>query len=264
MSLMIVRAERDQFILVEQHHHALQAGVMAQQWKEFPYGKQFRSLVGLATSLHDIGWQPLDHTPMWNMPHKRPYSFVDYPLAPKLDAYKAGVDFVESLDPLAALICSMHYLSFFSSPSNGDDQITEEMFVKHEQSRQKRLSNFLKEVKPTLLEVRVNALEYLQFFDNLSLYLCLNQVGASKDEEHPWFRDGLTLRTTKGEQQQFNLFWTGNNVIIDPFPFIYPFFIFLQQKILPNTTPDPTRFSRQYQQAPFETMVVKIRPRKIS
>ena len=44
-----------------------------------------------AISHHDIGWEELDRSVLWDEKNNCPVSFYDYPLLPKLEAYTRGI-----------------------------------------------------------------------------------------------------------------------------------------------------------------------------
>ena len=111
---MIVRKQGDRFVLFRQHDHALVSADFALRLKR---STGYPSAV-FAIAMHDVGWRPLDREVLWNEEEDRPYSFMDYPLGPKLPAYKAGIDRVAAEDPYAGCLCSMHYASFFEGDSD--------------------------------------------------------------------------------------------------------------------------------------------------
>ena len=84
---MIVRKRGNYFILIKQHDHALIAGEMAAHIDE-PFQPLAKTL--FAISHHDIGWEELDRSVLWDEKNNCPVSFYDYPLLPKLEAYTRG------------------------------------------------------------------------------------------------------------------------------------------------------------------------------
>lgn len=53
----------------------------------------------------------------------------------------------------------------------------------------------------------------LQLFDNISLYICLNEPGVNKEKEHPFFKKGISVPHKFG-LEKLQLFWNSNNEII--------------------------------------------------
>nr|AYQ72090.1 DUF3891 family protein [Cohnella candidum] len=112
---MIIREIQDSFVMVTQHDHALLSGEIAKHFTD-PYfvDGAYRADVELAIREHDRGWIRLDDAPIWNDRDAKPFSFMDYPLLPKLTHYRLGIDEVQAQSEYAALLCSMHYCSFMA------------------------------------------------------------------------------------------------------------------------------------------------------
>lgn len=212
---MIVRVQGDQFVLFKQHDHSRGSGVFAAYWQERP--EPYES-VHYAIENHDIGWNQLDHTILWNEETNRPFSFIDYPLAAKLPAYTSGIDLIERKGAYAGYLCSRHFVSFFRD-SEDDESIR---FVKNERKRQRRLKqSFTPHEKNKLAD----NYRLLKMCDDLSLFICLNEPG---ENTFPWFREG------------FN--WNGNTITpiwkdrstltFSPYPFIQSFEIALPYQLV--------------------------------
>jgi len=212
---MIVLNTKQGMLLFEQHHHALVSGVMAKYWRVDAFiGEHIREQVEYAVAQHDRAWIPLDQLPLWNEDKQQPYAFTDYPMNEKMLRYQEGVNQVEDRSKYGALLCSLHYRSFF--PEKSKDQAIQS-FIDYEEKRQKKLKIELDEkVGDKAIKVHF---DLLQFWDNLSLYCCMNEQGVNKEHELSWFRDGFP--------QQFAFapdgiiaHWHGEDtVVLDPFPF---------------------------------------------
>lgn len=175
---MIVRRRENEFVLIAQHDHALISGEFAAHLAE-PF-EPFASTV-YAISHHDVAWVELDHAVLWNEAKNQPYSFEDYPLAPKLEAYTKGISLVEAKDLYAGILCSKHYASFFDHVSDPAGR----RFREQELARQNKLLKRLSEPEKENLE---SNFRLLQFCDDLSLALCLNEP---QQNTHPWYADGI-------------------------------------------------------------------------
>lgn len=175
---MIVRKQGDRFVLFRQHDHALVSADFALRLKEID---RFHPSAVFAIAMHDVGWRLLDREVLWNEEEDRPYSFMDYPLGPKLPAYKAGIDRVAAEDAYAGCLCSMHYASFFEGVSDP----AAVRFREEELERQERLKAGMKSEERDGLN---RDLRLLKFCDHLSLFVCLNEPGQNR---FPWFREGL-------------------------------------------------------------------------
>lgn len=175
---MIVREKEGCFVLVAQHEHGKISGEFAQRWNEELMPSEPTLY---ATTNHDVAWKSLDLKLSWNPEAGRPYSFIDYPLAPKLEAYTEGIDLVESHSSYAGCLCSMHYASFVKNATE-DSAVS---FREAEERRQERLKRGMGEEEFGNLD---HNLRLLQLCDDLSLFVCLNEPGRN---DFPWYREGF-------------------------------------------------------------------------
>ncbi|WP_162990337.1 DUF3891 family protein [Mesobacillus foraminis] len=203
---MIILEREDEFLMVNQHDHAQVSGEIAQYWKdEYFIGKEKKQQVILAIHQHDRGWMDLDASPLWNVESNRPYSFDDYPVGPKIASYRKAIDEVEQMDKYAGLLCSLHFASFLEE---AEDQPSRD-FCSHEKYRQSFLLN---ELRVSNLDYRYH-LKILKLCDNLSLYLCLNEPGAEKEDEHPFFRNGFPQQFPFAQHKRIHAYWENNQTI---------------------------------------------------
>lgn len=227
---MIVRERADGFVLIAQHDHARLSGWLAAAWgsPHVPAPPSPRAPLVLAASLHDVAWLALDDAPAWNPDAGRPYSFVDLPVEHKLEPYRRGIDLVEAADPYAAYLCSLHYASFFP-PDAAPAGSAAAAFVAGERRRRARLARGLRAAGRAgeLARARYD-LQLLKLWDHLSLYACMNEPGVAKEEEHPWYRDGLppvTVLDPGGGRRRLRLHarWLdGSRIGLWPFPLAEP------------------------------------------
>ncbi|MGV3502290.1 MAG: DUF3891 family protein [Adhaeribacter sp.] len=185
---MIVRETPDSFVLITQHDHARLAGIMAAHWHPdyFP-GPAQRQAVELAVHSHDLAWIVPDRQEAWDAARQRYYSFVDFPLPAKLAHYVRGIDQAVALDAYAGLLCSLHYATF---PDMGATEAGK-TFQLGEQARQEQLRQALQLHSPGQWQQLQEQVQLLKCCDSLSIYLCINEPGVSKAQEHPWYRQGL-------------------------------------------------------------------------
>lgn len=199
---MIVREKSDYYVLIKQHDHGLISGEFARHWAERPRPLG-PTLYAIAN--HDIGWQDLDTSVRWSEESGRPYSFTDYPIEPKLQAYEKGLDFLQAQDPYAAYLCSMHFASFM----RGSENEAEIKFREDEGRRRQRIENALSGEELDNLEYNFRL---LQLCDNLSLFVCLNEPGQNT---HPWYTGGFEFSGTR-----FEPIWEDSGTLrLDPNPF---------------------------------------------
>ncbi|WP_282941352.1 DUF3891 family protein [Paenibacillus sp. RC67] len=218
---MIIRETEHEFIMTTQHNHAGLSGQFAAHFCDDLFlGNAYIPVVLQAIHEHDRAWIRLDQTPIWNDEDHVPFSFSDYPMLPKLVLYKLGIDEVEQINAYAALLCSMHYASFqHIRNSLHPDCIA---FCSGEASRQARLEENLKVPK----EVLERHFHLLQLCDDLSLYVCLNNPGASKEKEHPWYREGFKRSEPlllEGGRRLMAEWISENEIKMTPFPFKHDF-----------------------------------------
>lgn len=181
---MIVRRLEDSFVLVRQHDHGLISGEFARNLnlKIIPENPML-----FAVRNHDIGWRDLDKEIRFNPNTGAPYSFIDHPLEPKLQAYKQGLDQTEAQELYAAYLCSMHYSSFVRNSS-------EPPAVEFRESEERRRTKLERELPQGWLTYAEYNFRVLQLCDNLSLFVCLNRPG---ENTYPPFKDGFEFMERK-------------------------------------------------------------------
>lgn len=255
--MIFVEGEQE-FVMVTQDDHARVSGQIAQALPNawFASEKDRREVV-FAVQEHDRGWIDLDHTPIWNDGKQVPFSFMDYPLRPKLAFYKKGVDEVEAESGLAALLCSRYYVSFFTE---GEMQQPEEAlrYVEEERKRQQRILNELG--LETEQERKTLDLYYLmmQFCDNASLYLCLNHPGARKDEEFPWYRQGFKQRFGSLNHEIIMPEWLSKDEVrLTPFPLSEEITVQLKVKRVNKAKIKQMGLAHAYAQTGIETRKIQ-------
>jgi hypothetical protein len=216
---MIIRKTNDSFLLFPQHAHAKVSGQLAAAWGRDRSASPVSSSLLIAAEMHDCGWIDLDESPIWNETTEAPFSFLDYPQAPKLHAYTRGLNQIQVQDPYAALLCSLHYTSFF--PIESDDKDVQ-VFLNNEADRRGTIS----------IEVGSNPnahglanverdLVWLKLLDDLSLFMCLNAPGSAPEHGIAWYKDGFRpIKLLAGEGPvRIHAAWCGTNQIqLDPFP----------------------------------------------
>jgi hypothetical protein len=203
---MIVQERQDRYVLIKQYDHSLLSGEFARRWAESP--RPFEPTL-YAIANHDVGWKNLDATVSWNEATGKPYSFTSYPVGPKLQAYKEGLDLLERRSPYAACLCSMHFESFV----RGSEDEAEARFREGEIQRQEKLRGVMSVEELENLE---HNFRLLQLCDDLSLFVCLNKPGRN---DYPWFKNGFELEGAK-----FEPVWENSRTLrLDPNPFSEPF-----------------------------------------
>lgn len=246
---MIIREHKDSFIMIEQHHHAHISKKIINKWTDFFLNDDpLSNSVLYAIKMHDFGWDSFDRQPFWNDKVKSPFSFIDFPILPKLTLYTEGVNQVELIDPYAAALCSAHYINFLKNHSTHEVMT----YINKENARIKRISSSF----PTMTKEIFNRhLALLKFADNISLYVCLNDPGVAKSEEHFFFKEGIPIskEINPTNKDLIDAYWINDKTIsLKGLPYIPSFSILLKQKKLLKKDIEKTGFIDQYQSVPYE------------
>ncbi|MDQ0220709.1 DUF3891 family protein [Peribacillus cavernae] len=217
---MVIYEREHDWIMTPQHHHGLLSGHIARHWNPAYIKRTERwSEVIFAIFQHDRAWIDLDETPFWNDGTKEPYSFIDFPLIPKLTFYKKGIDEVERQSPYAGLLCSLHYVSFLV----GSKEPAAMEFSRQEKARQHRLMEQLNLFEVHNKDLLKTHFLMVQFCDDLSLYLCIQEPGTPKAEEFPWFKNGFREIFPFTDGHKIIAEWLDSKqVSLRPFPLAFP------------------------------------------
>lgn len=245
---MIVSSTADSFILIEQDHHAnLAAEIMKKMDSHFtPKDKRWCAVL-FAIAQHDCGWHSFDIQPFFNDEKKMPYSFLDFPTAAKAVLYRHGIDEVARSDVYAALLCSMHYLRFMED----DAQKEAQAFAENERLRQQEIKASIPDFDQETCNLHY---AMLQFADNLSLYICLNAPGAKKENEHPFFKDGLSIAETLQHvfPEKIGIQWEdAETVTMHFFPFMDAIPLVVKQKEIRKKDIAAFGLLKSYEKAPY-------------
>lgn len=251
MIILIIRERKDEFVMIQQHDHASISGDIAKHLrKEFFMNSNIEEVV-IAAYEHDRSWIALDDTAMWNDQTHVPYSFMDYPLLPKLALYKLGLDEIEKISKYACLISSLHYSSFFK------DWVQPECiaFIERENLRQKSILDLVNVNEETIsLHLKI-----LQFCDRLSLYVCLNEPGVEKKGEHSWYREGISYSeffSNKGKNLIFTQWIDEEQISVSNFPFDKVFQTRLRYKTVSKESINNCGIDKAYKKADFKDHLI--------
>ncbi|WP_028595999.1 DUF3891 family protein [Paenibacillus assamensis] len=247
---MIVRESDQHFIMTTQHEHARFSGEIAAHLRSnlFENSNDIEAVV-LAIQEHDRGWIRLDDTPIWNDRAAAPFSFLDYPLLPKLVLYKVGLDEVEAMNDYAALLCSLHYSSFVHIQKS--ERLDCIHFIAHEKERQQQIRARLGELDEHMI---ASHFKLLQLCDDISLYVCMNEPGVSKENEHPWYKEGFE---TIIQDQKINAHWvSANEIRIDPCLFDSEFTVTMKSKHVEKDVINRIGIHAAYQETEWSELTV--------
>ncbi|WP_245948252.1 DUF3891 family protein [Paenibacillus sambharensis] len=253
---MIIRETNHGFILIAQHDHGQLSGQIARHFRPaYIMNQAFTEDVLAAITEHDRSWIALDSVPIWNDKNRAPYSFLDYPLQPKVVLYRYGIDQIEQMNPYAALLCSLHYASFRVFHNTEDEFCL--AFYEHETRRQERLRAQLSPLDSRMVE---SHFRMLQLCDDLSLYVCLNEAGADKKHEHPWYRSGFAGSepfSPDGKGQLSAVWLNQEDIAVTPFPFTANFTASLRYKFVTKELICETGIHEAYTQTEWSWQTVR-------
>lgn len=249
---MIVREQEDAFIMIDQHHHASISSQLYESIKEEFTIKQdhTRNSLRTAIDLHDVGWKPFDSSPMWNDEKNIPYDFITLPNTIKSVLYKNGVDIVAQENNYAALLCSHHYVRFLQKDSNKYSK----QFIQSEKQRQMNIINTFNSFHNNSFSAHY---ELLQFFDNLSLFICLHEMEPSNEDIHFFFKNGIKLPELYGGGI-IQLNWINNRITLDTPIFAEPVSINLRQKAVTKTEINEVGIINAWENTPYETIQLTV------
>ncbi|MCQ6561238.1 DUF3891 family protein [Paenibacillus mendelii] len=247
---MIIRETDTHVVMTAQHEHAQFAGCIASHFLERLFiDPSYRQDTIMAITEHDRSWIRLDETPIWNDRHAVPFSFGDYPLLPKLLLYQYGLDETEAMNEYAALLCSLHYSSFRHIRNSKQPDCM--AFIHNEAERQRRIQAKLNVQDESMVGQH---LKLLQLCDEISLYVCLNEPGATKEDEHPWYREGFE---TLIDDQRLAARWvSGGQIQINPFPFKQAFSAAIHSKHVSKEAIQRLGIDTAYKETPLMEQTV--------
>jgi Protein of unknown function (DUF3891) len=252
---MIIRETQDTFTMIRQNDHAHVSGETIKQFNQnlLKSADLFDDFV-YAAHQHDRSWIGLDETPVWNDRDQIPFTFSDYPLLPKLAFYKIGLDEIGEVNLYAALLCSLHFCSFFSKSRNRDCL----NFLQEEAKRQRVIRQQLPKLDEELLTQHFHL---LQLSDNLSLYFCLNKPGIAKQNEHPWFKHGFknTESFHPGNHPLLAVWVNEQEVTFNTYPFETDFHVSLPYKEVDKRAIRKMGIAAAYEESKLEEHTIFIR-----
>ncbi|WP_301953170.1 DUF3891 family protein [Paenibacillus tritici] len=251
---VICREQDGVLIMTKQHEHGLLAGEFAKWFKEeHTPAEGRRAEVLWAVSNHDRGWIDLDETPFWNDAEGLPYSFLDFPVVPKLTFYRRGIDEIEAQTPYGALLCSSHFERLIEVSGEECPELTQ--YLQDEADRRARIHRGLEQSKPLEEGELYYDARLLQFCDDLSLFLALSKPGSIESEKHPWFVDGFSgseeFSFTSGRAIEAE--WQDTTTLtLTPFPFTKEIEVSFKQRRVSRKAIEDKGIAEAYRNAPEE------------
>ena len=203
---MLIRQRTDgQFEVITQEHHALLSGMLAQAWAQC----HLHPVLVAAITMHDAPWRDVDAEPRFNPETGLPHDFIDYPMDDKIAFYRRGIDRLERIHPYAAYMVSLHYTTFAGTRDV-------ERLQAPERERRDRLETML---EGAFVSGAERALEWVKFFDVLSLHLCLTGPAADPEGIPRWLGDSSSWSTAP-DGTALEVAWRDESTLaVTPWPF---------------------------------------------
>lgn len=259
---MIVRCDRNGWVLITQPAHAWMAGELAAAWGNERFASPLpREAVITATRLHDIGWLAWDAEPRLGE-DGRPVNFLDTTLAETIPVWRRAVEQVSLLDPYAALLVSMHASTIYSRRlERGADPPERRAVLKSQQeehaaiqeSFRLRLSDHADYGPAVEINYLNAAYRWLRACDLLSLVLCVDQMPAVG-----------TINAFLGAQpmEPIQINYSRPRpfeIMLDPTPFAAPLELEVQTRRLTEITfPSQATYLAALEDASWETQTVTV------
>ncbi|MFW5740405.1 MAG: DUF3891 family protein [Myxococcota bacterium] len=207
---MLVQQRTDAFHLIPQNEHALVSGEMARMWRGVANQPDVPALPAvLAIALHDSAWIETDEVPPFDPARGLPHDFQSLPEDRKVALYGHGIDTLESIQPYAALLVSLHYDAFVHESEHPG-------FHQREVRRQQRLKA---QLAPHIGDHQITRdIALLRLLDRLSLRLCLTPPNTVRDRWPSW-----VVAPAKWDEVELRTRWKdGDTLMFSPFPFAVP------------------------------------------
>ena len=245
---MLIRPTTDAtFECLSQEQHALLSGVLAGAWTPSRLDPMLVQIIGL----HDTPWRAHDRTPELDPDAGLPHDFISYPMGPKIEMYREGIDQLEALHPYAAYLVSRHYTTFAGTRDAAE-------LTEPEAERRRRLED---ELADDLVEAADEDLGWIKFFDIFSLHLCLTGPGADPESIPRWLQDP-TGWATAPDETELEIAWSDDATLtVDPWPFAHGQLHFdLHLRILSERSDTEPALLDRWEDAPHRTRPLALVP----
>jgi hypothetical protein len=200
------------WVLISQVDHAHLSGELAEGWREeIPC----RTVVLPTIYRHDDGWRAWEAAPTIDPATGRPRSFLDMPHAKTHEIWQKSIAGVADLGPLAQFMVAEHFCRLRrSGEASGDPQV--QAFLGEFDGRYRQWLAQWQSENPArnTLAVAERAVDWLQFFDLFSLWLCM----ADRTQPHQLTLPGGTNLSLLPVQPG----WNESTLMVDPWPWPQP------------------------------------------
>ena len=206
--------------LISQVEHARVAGELAEHWGAPPFEPLVPRDELVATIFHhDDGWAEWERTPGVDPKHGRPLQFTEMPVTESLVIWQRSIDAVRPLGDLAPWLVSGHFSALLRrsnawQPTRPPESPAAQAFLqRQDHDREVWLAAWQHRDPPhNTNAVAERGLEWLQFFDALSLWLCCSERHEPQSFRVP---SGSTLTFTPSSSIKIRVDpwpWTGREL----------------------------------------------------
>lgn len=155
-----------------------------------------RSELLAAISHHDDGWLDWDMAPQLDPQQGRPLSFLEMPRREMFSIWDRSIDIARGIGRLAAWTVTGHFLRLLEYSQSSEDQALIDAW--REGAHQRRSAWFCEwtnDVAPGVQDAAERAVDWLQLFDVLSLWLCRECPLVSERSHAVIVGEGRPLQT---------------------------------------------------------------------
>lgn len=180
------------WLLVSQRSHAGLAAELACQWATLPKCVPPGAVSDLLRAIrhHDDGWDAWDRHWYDHLDHGVPIAFHEMDPAESNRIWGESIELAKSSGPLVTYLVARHFVRMRERSSSDDAGGASASFIDRNQrlcERSLRTCQATRGWRHADMGLVESAVDGLQFFDNLSLILCLGKVTTSIELTPPAF-----------------------------------------------------------------------------
>ncbi|MBT2669011.1 DUF3891 family protein [Bacillus sp. ISL-4] len=265
---MFVSKHGNEIWLIDQYHHAIQAGEVAAYWGNDEFEAPSPSLI-TAVEKHDIGWVKPDKEVLFDEETGRPINFININVRQHVSFYSNGYNKVLEEDPYAGMLVGMHWIGLYTSRFGYDPTFT----YKIPEDLKEFMQNVVIETQKEWINVKMKYwqfnekrsvfedklwmdYEFLQLMDRMSQLVSLN---THHDKAEAVL--GPVRKNQNGEGIHISVQLPGDgSVVVEPFPFKEEFETSVRvRKIHDRKYESHADLLQEIENAPYEVMSWKVR-----
>ncbi len=200
------------WLLIDQPTHARIACELADQWGAAPFARPRPAKILLPTiQRHDDGWRAWEVKPEVDPKTGWPYAFTEMPPDISFRIWKASILACSDLGPLSQFLAATHFVRL-SQRGNATKTSEATQFYRDFEKQADQWLKAWQQASPATntTDMAHSALEYLQMFDALSLWICCDE----KKEPHEFTTpEGVLVRCIQ---------CAGGRINVAPWPWLIP------------------------------------------